>query len=295
MNDGNIRSVRFVMGANVFMIACKLAVVLLTGSVAVFAVLIDSLFDFAGSLFAYFGVKKAEEAPDINHLYGHRKYGALASVMQLALIALTAVLLILESAKKLQAPEPLPLMIWDFIIMAIVIGVDIAIVYYLKKNANAQNPAIAAALGNYTSDILQNSLVLVSLFATFGGFYAADPIAAIFVALFMLRVVKEVGKGALSELTDASPPREKLQEYGEAVLGVSGVKHFHRMRARSSGGEVSLDLHLQLDPKTTLKRAHAVCGIVKYSLKKKFPEITEVLVHAEPYDKSAMLAPKFGS
>lgn len=295
MNDGNIRSVRFIMGANVFMIACKLSVVLLTGSVAVLAVLVDSLFDFIGSLFAYFGVKKAEEPPDLDHLYGHRKYGALASMMQLALIAITAGLLIMEAVRKLQAPEPLSLSIWDFALMAIVICVDIAIVRYIRQNANAQNTAISAALGNYTSDILQNSLVLLSLFATWGGFYAADPIAAILVALFMLRVVKEVGGGALSELTDASPPREKLEEYGKAVLGVKGVKCFHRMRARSSGGEITLDLHVQLDPKTSLKRAHAVCGIVKYELKKKFPEITEVLVHAEPFEKSAMLAPKFGS
>lgn len=290
-----MRSVRFIMGANVFMIACKLAVVLLTGSVAVLAVLVDSLFDFLGSIFAYVGVKKAEEPPDLDHLYGHKKYGALASIMQLALIATTAALLIMEAAKKLQAPEPLSLTIWDFVLMAIVISVDIAIVYYIRKNANAQNIAIAAALGNYTSDILQNSLVLISLFATWGGFYAADPLAGIFVALFMLRVVKEVGGGALSELTDASPPRKKLEEYGKAVLRIKGVKHFHRMRARSSGGEVNIDLHLQLDPKTSLKRAHAVCGLVKFNLKKKFPEITEVLVHAEPYDKSSARAPKFGS
>lgn len=295
MHDGNIRSIRFVMGANLFLIACKVAVALLTGSVAVLAVLVDSIFDFAGSLFAYFGVKKSEEPPDLNHLYGHKKFGALSSIAQIALIAIAAALLIAEAAKRLQSPGPLSLNPWDFLVMLVVVGVDVAIVSYIRKNANTANPAIAAALGNYTSDILQNSLVLLSLFATAGGYYFADPLAAMFVALFMLRVVKEVGKGALSELTDESPPQEKLEEYGSAVMGTPGVKSFHRMRGRIAGGETFLDMHVQLSPKISLTKAHSVCTDVKRRLLKKYPEVIEVLVHGEPDDKWQKGAPKFGS
>lgn len=46
----------------------------------------------------------------------------------------------------------------------------------------------------------------------------------------------------------------------------------------------------------TLEKSHALCHAAKAKLMKEFPEINEVLIHAEPYDaKAAAIAPKFGT
>ncbi len=291
----NLRSTKFVVTANLFLIAVKLLVALLTGSIAALAVLIDSIFDLAGSLLAYAGVKKGSEPPDSDHLYGHKKYETVSSLAQLALIAIAAIFIIGEALRRLASPIVLKIDLSDLAIMALTVIVDIGIVAYLKKKADTASPAIRASIGNYSSDILQNSLVLVGLFATGSGFFAADPIAALVVAILMLRVVYGVGRGAFGELTDSGPPMKQLERYAREIISVRGVKSFHKMRARTMAGEVRLDFHIHLDPKMPLSRSHAICEKVKQALLSEFPEVSEVLVHAEPATARFMAGPKFGT
>ncbi|VVC00786.1 Ferrous-iron efflux pump FieF [uncultured archaeon] len=291
----NLAATKVIIGANVFLIGSKLAVALLTGSIGVIAVLVDSCFDMLGAAFAYFGIKKGSEPPDENHLYGHRKFEALASVGQLALIAITAVLIVAEAGRRLYFGVKLEVSMLDLALMLITVLVDIALVSYLKKYADAKSPAISAAIGNYTSDIMQNSLVFIGLFAAGTGLYGADPVAALIVAALMMRVVARVGKETLGDLTDISPPREELVAYGNAIMAVKGVKSFHKLRARKAAGLVHIDVHVQFPPKMAITSAHEACRQVKKELLSKFPEVKEVLVHAEPDDKWQKGAPKFGS
>jgi len=295
MQSSNVRSTKAVVAANIFLISIKLAVALLTGSIAAIAVLADSLFDLAGSLLAYIGVRKGEAPPDVDHHYGHRKYESLSSLAQLSLIAAVALLIAIEAFKRLIAPFPLSISEAEIGMMLLTVAVDIGIVHYLKKNADARSSAIQASIGNYTSDILQNSLVVAGLFAASTGFYAADPLAALVVAALMLRVVYTISRGALGELTDQSPPQKTLDSYGKALMQVEGVKSFHKMRARSQGGEVKLDVHIHLDKRMPLSRSHSIAEKVKQKIKRDFPEVKDVLVHTEPATAKFMKGPKFGS
>jgi len=294
-DHANVKATRVVVAANIALILTKLSVVLLTGSIGVLAVLVDSGFDLVGSLIAYFGVKKGSEPADTDHLYGHKKYESMSSLAQLSLIAITAALIIGESVRRLVSPVELEITSLDLVLMFFTVIVDIGIVFYLRKNADSKSSAIQASVGNYTSDIFQNSMVFIGLAGVGLGFHMADPIAALVVAGLMLRVVHRIGTGAFGELTDASPPKSQLQKYADCVMGVKGVKSFHRLRARQAAGHTHLDLHIQLDPKMTLEKSHAHGHEVKRRLMEKFPEISDVLIHVEPLEKHDAAAPKFGS
>ena len=291
----NVKATKVVVAANLTLIATKLAVALLTGSLGVIAVLVDSLFDLAGSAIAYLGVKKGSEPADLDHHFGYRKYESLSSLAQLFLIGITAVLIINEGTGRLMSPKPLQITQVDLTLMLFTVAVDIALVIYLRRNADHRSHAIQATIGNYSSDIMQNSLVFLGLAAVGAGFYIADPIAALIVAVLMLRVVWKVGAGVFHELTDASPPKGKLEDYERAVLSVAGVKSFHRFRARSVSGHVLVDMHLQLDPKMTLEKSHALGHKVKERLMGRFPEISDALIHIEPYHGQEKRHPKFGA
>ncbi|MCX8197360.1 MAG: cation diffusion facilitator family transporter [Candidatus Micrarchaeota archaeon] len=290
----NLKAARFVIATNVFLIVIKLLVAIWTGSIAIIAVLIDSIFDLVGSLLAYFGVKKASEPADADHHFGHGKYDSLASIGQLALIAIVSFWIIAEATKRLIEGRKLVVGQIELLLMLITILVDIGIVWYLTKKAT-KTLAIKASISNYTSDIAQNSAVFVGLAASSLGFPQADPIVAFMVALMMLRVVFKVGKETIEELTDKSPPRERLEKYAKEIMKVSRAKSFHRMRARVSGGKVHVDVHVQFDPKLSIKTVHDACRKIKQNIKREFPEVSEVLIHAEPHDRWQKGAPKFGS
>ena len=295
MARDNLQATKVIAGANVFLIVSKVAVVLLTGSIGVIAVLVDSCFDMLGAALAYAGIKKGSEPADSDHHFGHSKYEALSSVGQLALIAMTALLIVAEAGRRLFFGVRLEVTPLDLALMLLTVAVDIALVAYLKKYADSKSPAISAATGNYTSDVMQNSLVFIGLLAAAQGFPAADPLAALVVAALMMRIVARVGKEALSDLTDASPPREELEAYAAEIIRVKGVNSFHRLRARKIAGRVDINVHVQFPPKMSISSAHRACRQVKKRLVSEFPEVREVLVHAEPDDRWQKGAPKFGS
>src|SRR3989338_3230122 len=74
---------------NAFLIAVKLVVAVITGSLAIFAELLHSFFDMLASVFAYAGIKKAEEPADKEHHYGHEKFESLSSFLQTILMLFT--------------------------------------------------------------------------------------------------------------------------------------------------------------------------------------------------------------
>jgi len=294
-DHANVKAIRVVVAANVALMLSKLAVVLLSGSIGVLAVLVDSAFDLVGSLIAYFGVKKGNEPADATHLYGHKKYESVSSLAQLALITITALYIINESVMRLVFPKRLDITNLDLALMFFTVLVDIGIVLYLRRNADRRSTAVQASIGNYTSDIMQNSMVFIGLFAVGAGYYAADPIAALVVAMLMLRVVYGVGKNTFRELTDASPDEKELHGYGRAILSVKGVKSFHKLRARVATGHVFVDFHLQLSPKITLEESHAIGHAVKRALMEKYPDIAEILIHVEPHESWDGKSPKYGN
>ncbi|MFA6048817.1 MAG: cation diffusion facilitator family transporter [Candidatus Micrarchaeia archaeon] len=283
MSEQKIEAVRWVVAANTVLILMKVLVTLMTGSLAVLATLVDSAFDMLGTAFAYIGIKKASEPADLEHLYGHGKVESLAGLAQMALIGITAILLISEAVKRIIAPVHLDVAIYDIAVMGITILIDLRMSSYLrKKSSDTGSVALEASAANYTSDVWQNSAVLLGLVFMQMDVAIADPIAAIIIALFMLRIVRSVGGKAMGELLDISPDKEIIKEIADAILAVREVKSFHHLRARMVEGKALVDVHLQLVPNITLLRAHKISHKVRETVLKKVPSVGDMFIHIEP-------------
>jgi len=76
--------------------------------------------------------------------------------------------------------------------------------------------------------------------------------------------------------------RIEVPQVEQTVLGVDGVRGCHRVRTRGTEAEVYLDLHVLVDPRMPIVRAHEVGEHVEQALVERFPQIVEVMVHLEP-------------
>ena len=281
-----MRVTNVVIAANVLLIIVKLAVTLLTGSVAVLATLIDSLFDMLGAVFAWLGVREAAKPADAGHLYGHQKIENLSSLAQVALIAVVAVAIIYEAARRFAIGKKIEVAPIDLGLILFTVLVDIALAAYLRrKSRELHSSAIEASAGNYYSDIFQNSAALVGLALAEFGFFWGDPLAAVVLSLLMLRVVYRVGRHSADELIDVSPPAAKIAEIQEAILRSRGVKGFHKLRARQLEDKVFLDVDVQMEDDLPLKKAHALTHEIKRRLKK--IGVVEAVIHVEPTEDCA--------
>ncbi len=269
--------------ANIGLISMKLAVAVLTGSLAVIASLVDSFFDLVGTAFAYFGITRAAKPADTEHLYGHGKMEGLSGLAQSSLIAITAFILIYESVRRIFSPVQLQVSAFDLAAMLVSIAVAFRMAQYLAgKSEQTKSLALSASAANYSADVLQNIAVLSGLALVQLGMPWADPIAAIALSAIMLRVAFSAGKESANELLDVSPGKEAMLGIVRTIREVNGVKSFHHLRARVVDGKIHVDAHLQLDPKIPLKRAHEISHKVHEKILARVKGTKEVLIHIEP-------------
>lgn len=285
MFKGKLQAASVVLVANVILLVIKGIVVLMTGSIAVTATLLDSLFDLAGGFFVYLGVKRSGEPRDASHHYGHKQYENLYSLGQLALIALTAIIISFESARRLLNPEPFTVGAFELAVMVLTILIDIGLFLYLQKESEEHGgSALEAAEKNYLSDVLQNSAVFVGLTFVSFGFMQADSIAALVVAGFMIRVVYKASKQPVRELVDASPPRRKMNRIREVIREYPGVLGYENLRARMADGRIHVDVRIEVDGSMQLRKARKLAEALETKIKNEVDEVREVLVEAHPAD-----------
>jgi divalent metal cation (Fe/Co/Zn/Cd) transporter len=59
----------------------------------------------------------------------------------------------------------------------------------------------------------------------------------------------------------------------------------HSIRTRGTAAEVLVDLHIQVDPASTVAEGHRIAEAVERAVCTRFPEVADVLAHLEPYDE----------
>ena len=87
---------------------------------------------------------------------------------------------------------------------------------------------------------------------------------------------------ALDELMDRSPE----PDFHERVAAIAGttpdVVRVEKCLIRKMGQVYFVDMHIEVDPRMTVRQAHEVAHQVKHAVQAQVPAIRDVLVHIEP-------------
>ncbi|MFN7140137.1 MAG: cation diffusion facilitator family transporter, partial [Limisphaerales bacterium] len=68
----------------------------------------------------------------------------------------------------------------------------------------------------------------------------------------------------------------------QVALGVPGVEGVEKCFVRKMGYHFFVDMHIEVDPKMSVQRAHDIAHCVKDKIREHLPVIADVLVHIEP-------------
>jgi divalent metal cation (Fe/Co/Zn/Cd) transporter len=135
---------------------------------------------------------------------------------------------------------------------------------------------------HHRSDALSSVVALVGIGAAMGGLTLADAAAAVIIALMLGRVAWTLGRPALAELVDAAPDENTTARIAAVIRAVPGVRDVHELRFRHAGGALRGDGHVTFDGHLTLSEAHRLAEAARESVRTAFPEVTDILLHAEP-------------
>lgn len=266
-----------------FLVFLKFGAWIATESLSLLSTLIDSLLDVGASLINLFAVHHALQPADKEHRFGHGKAEPLAGLMQAAFISGSALFILFEAGDRFLHPREVVNTEAGYSVMAVSIVLTLLLVafqrYVVKKTGSV---AIQADSMHYKMDVLVNlgviaSLVLVSQM----GWLFADPLFAVAIALYIFYGAWEVGSRSLNLLMDRELPEEERKRIEEIALAHPGVLGIHDMRTRSSGLNLFIQFHLDMDGDITLKEAHVIAEAVMYKVEDAFPN-AEVLIHEDP-------------
>ena len=105
MSDTKQNAARLSMFASGLIVAGKLEVAVLTGSLGVLSEALHSLIDFGATVMTWFAVRWADLPADEDHHYGHAKIESVAALLEAVLLCLTAVFVAYQAIRRLLA-EP---------------------------------------------------------------------------------------------------------------------------------------------------------------------------------------------
>jgi ferrous-iron efflux pump FieF len=263
----------------------KLAVSLLTGSLAVLASAVDSLMDVACSGLNTYFLRLAAKPSDEEHAYGHGKAEALSGVIQAVIIAMGGLWLIARAASRIVSPEPVTSPEAGVGVSVAALAVSIALVVFLRREARAtQSIALAADAFHYVTDIATNIVAAVAL-AGFWllGWQWLDPVASIVIAVYIIVSAAGILRDAADELLDRALPVEVEDGIRELVLGlgpeVCGVRFF---RSRTSGGTQFFEFCLLVDRRASFERSHDLAELAAEAIRTKRGASAQVVVHVDP-------------
>jgi cation diffusion facilitator family transporter len=273
------------------LIILKVAVGLLTGSLGILAQAADSVLDMAAAVLAFLAVRVADQPPDAEHPYGHGKVENLAALAEVFLLLVTCGWIVYEAIQRLfYHPVAIEAGLWGIGVMLLSIAASIWLSTYLMKVARRhQSQSLEGNALNFRTDVLSSSvvllgLVLASLSNYLGPEWAwlakADAVAALAVALLVLRVSLGLGWRVVAELMDAAPPglSERIADEARAVPGVEDVGP---VRVRQSGADTFVDLTAKVGRSVSLEEAHRIATAVETRVAGLVGS-GDVIVHVDP-------------
>jgi divalent metal cation (Fe/Co/Zn/Cd) transporter len=125
----------------------------------------------------------------------------------------------------------------------------------------------------------------IGSYANLPALEAADPIAAMFVAL----IIVYKGYGCLLQLTanrssTALGHEEQDSAIMEVLQRVEGVVTVESLRAREQGHYIVVHIVISVNPRISVLEGHEIAKRIKELIMQRFIHVTETTVHVEPYD-----------
>ena len=254
-----------------------------TSSMAMLGSLADSGLDLLASLVVLAGVRVAALPADSNHRFGHGKAEALAALMQVILITLSALFIGYRSVERLIAGAGTQDAELGIGVSVVAIAFTFALITYQRYVVRRTGSvAISTDRLHYASDLMLNASVIAALaLEQFVGLTGADAVFGLLIGLWLLYGAWTSSSHALDQLMDREWPEDQRTKFLAACAEYVELTGLHDLRTRTSGTHHFAQFHVWVPGDWTIQEAHERLDRVEEELQKRFPA-TEILMHVDP-------------
>lgn len=277
-----------VVGAwiNAVLASIKLTAGWLAQSQALIADGLHSVSDLMSDFLLLFAAKHATRDADAEHPYGHGRIETLFGIAQGVILGGFAIGIAFDAVQRLLEPATLlQPSVWALIIAGVsVLAKEGLYRYTLRAARRLRSNMLRGNAWDHRSDAISSVIVVVGVAGTLIGLPSLDALAAIGVALMIIKIGWDLIWQSLRELIDTALDAEVVESIRQQILQVGGVRHVHMLRTRKSGGDALVDVHIQVDPTLSVSEGHRIGEKVRNDLIARIEEVADVTVHIDPED-----------
>jgi ferrous-iron efflux pump FieF len=254
-----------------------------TSSMAMLGSLADSGLDLVASLVVLLGVRIAAQPADYEHRFGHGKAEALAALVQVILITLSAIFIGFRAVQRLLSGAQTAEAELGIGVSVVAMVLTVALISYQRHVVRRTGSlAIGTDRLHYSSDLMLNGSVIVALVLDqFAGLTGADAVFGLLIALWLAWGAWKASSHALDQLMDREWPDERREQFLAATKEYPELAGLHDLRTRSSGTHYFAQFHVWVPAEWTVQEAHDRLDRVEEQLQQRFPD-TEILIHVDP-------------
>lgn len=269
---------------NVLLSAFKIIAGIFGHSSAMIADGIHTVSDVVTTVIVILGLSISSKEADSDHPYGHEKFeSALAKLISILLFA-TGFYIGYGAIKNLISGEYSQPGFIALVAAAASILVKEGIYWYTLITARKiQSIGMEADAWHHRSDALSSIGTFLGILGARFGLSFLDPVAAIIVSIFVMKVGIDLYLKSMDELVDKSADAKTLEEIKFFTFSVEGVEEINDLKTRVFGNKIYVDLEISVDRNLSVEEGHYIAENVHNSIENNISNVKHCMVHVEPF------------
>ncbi|MDD5765485.1 MAG: cation diffusion facilitator family transporter [Candidatus Marinimicrobia bacterium] len=275
---------------NLLLTAFKMVAGIVGQSGAMIADAVHSLSDFITDIVVLVSFQVIRKPIDREHDYGHGKFETLATAFIGLALLVVGVGIFWQGGKKIilnlsGSPLEKP---GNIALIAAIISVilkELLYRYTVKIGDEISSQAVVANAWHHRSDAFSSIGTTIGIGGAIllgDNWRILDPIAAVIVSFFIIKVAYSITVVSIRELSEGSLDDSIESEIIEVVSNCPGIIKPHNLRTRKIGYNIAIDIHVRVDPNLSICEAHDIATNVEKQIRNKYGADTFISVHTEP-------------
>ena len=245
---------------------------------------LHSLSDLLSDFVVLVANRFSGEDSDANHHYGHYRYENAAALIIGLILLLVAAGMLYQGGLAVLQPEriaaPQSLALW--VAGTALIAKELLFRYLLAVAQKVRSSMLVANAWHARSDAASSLVALAGIGGSLLGWRILDPIAAIIVGLFVLRMVLKFTWSALDDLMDRAATQEENAQIANLIRATPQVQGLHDMRTRRVGDLILVDAHIEVDGDLSVREGHDIALAARNRVLAAMPQVLNVMTHIDP-------------
>lgn len=278
------------VASNSFLVLFKVIVGIVIGSVSIISEAIHSAMDLLAAMIAMFSVKKSGEPADADHPFGHGKIENISGFVEALLIFGAAFWILFEALKKLMDPQKI-----EYVGLGVAVMIFSSLINYIvsrklfQVGKEADSIALEADAWHLRTDVYTSVSIMGALGIIWIGqeFFPSlninwiDPVAALFVAVLIMRAAYNLTVKSIRGLMDEQLPPDEERYIRRIISQETTIYGFHQLRTRKSGSVRFMEFHIKVDPQMSVQDSHNITKALEQNIRKNFSDCV-ITIHIEP-------------